>query len=578
MTLESRTEDTAFTAEREGEKRPSTARAKAPEEASSAGALANSAKGQPTPTGASQESSVRDSNVLVRATCRIQLDLADLLTGEARDLHRQRKCGGVETCAACQAQKKLRDIRRDCARVANAALRLRWSADAELVDRYQLAYGRAPKGAEWEDFDLEPAIRRVAGMLPDGERAHLLERCLRESSNGKKQVYSYPLLCRLAPTVAAGIIAFVEQAVIQKWREVRFDALVRQEKSPPHYRYTNPIPLRKADVKLSALEGNRFLIEFSLSSKVAGRRGKEFALPIVARDDYLFQILNLLATDSARMGSLQLSEDRMRPGRWYLRIAYRKLADASSGTDKSAAINTGLIAFLAAITSSGETWIYDGDDIEAYLKQVQARRKRYQRQVIASARVGNGRTRVLRPIEHLSGKAERWRETRCQTIARRFVGWLAQRGIERLYIDDFSGIRDQPPEGLIRGQATWERIQEWPYYQLQMRISSCCEEVGIEVVRREPRNISGCCDGCGSRNVVFDKRMLVCRDCKRRRHWDIAAAAINLRDGERERRGEKIEKDAVSSTGKEMRKRGSRKVASKRADSKEKPGTGAGEP
>jgi Putative transposase DNA-binding domain/Probable transposase len=477
---------------------------------------------------------------LVRATCKLQLDLSDMCaTDELREAHRRRGCCGAEGgCSACQAAKTLRTVRRECARVANISMRLRWAADAELVDRYQIAHQRAPKGKEWEETDLTQAIERVTSGMPPAERAVLLDRCTRQSAAGKKVLYPYPLLCAMAPGVAAGIVSAIDQAVMQKWNETRWASLVQMDKSPPHYGWTNPIPLRKADVKLQAVDGKRFLLSFSVSSKDAGRRGKEFSIPIYGRDDYQMGLLTMLSSDQARMGALQLTEDRKRPGRWYVRIAYRKLATKSTAT-KAAGINKGLVCFLAAATEDGQRWQYDGADIEAYLQQVQSRRRRYQRQVKASNRIGHGRTRTLRPIEHLQGQGEAWRDTRCQTIARRFVGWLITEGVGRLYIDDFSGIRDQPPEGLRRGEWIWNRIQEWPFYKLQMKVISCCEENGIECVIRNPKQISGTCPKCRSREVEFRNRKLHCKSCRHVVHWDIAAAQVNLLDGERERRGEK---------------------------------------
>jgi len=462
---------------------------------------------------------------------------------EQRDAHRRRACAGAEGgCSACLASKTLRTLRRECARVANVSMRLRWSADGDLIDRYQIAHGRAPKGREWEETDITQAIQRVtAGMAP-AERQVLLDKCTRLSvkpdGTSKKFLYPYPLLCRMAPSLAAGIVSCIDQAVMQKWNETRWASLVQMDKSPPHYNWDNPIPLRKSDIKLQHVDGKRFRISFSVSSKDPGRRGKEFSIPLIARDDYQLQILTQLASDETRMGAAQITEDRKRPGRWYLRIAYRKITARSTDT-KSAGINKGLICFLAAVTEDGERWQYDGSDIEAYLKQVQARRQRYQRQVKASNRIGHGRKRTLRPIEHLQGQGEAWRDTRCQVIARRFVNWLVTEKIGRLYIDDFSGIRDQPPEGLMRGESVWARIQEWPFYKLQMKVISCCEEHSIECVVRNPKRISGTCPKCRSREVVFIKRKLHCKNCKHAVHWDIAAAEVNRQDGEAELRGEK---------------------------------------
>ncbi len=549
--LEADTESVAPPARRKSEKRPDMALPSGTAEASPAGALANSGPSVPTTTDSSRDevgsvSASSTEHELVRATCRLQLDLLELcVTPEAREAHKKRTCGGAEAgCPTCSANKTLREIRRDCARVANVALRLRWAADAELIDRFQLAHGRAPKGREWEDTDMTQAIYRVTSGMPAARREVLLQECARQSAAtatraAKRVLYPYPLLRSIAPHVSAGIISAVDQAVMQKWNAERWAALVQMDRSPAHFGWENPIPLRKADVVLKHSGGKRFTIAFSVSSRAGSSlRGKEFCIPIEAKDAYQLEILTMLAGDSAKLGACQISEDRKRPGKWYVRMAYRKLALRSTAT-KAAAINKGILTFLAAVTESGERFVYDGADIEAYLKQVQARRQRYQRQVKLSNRIGHGRTRTLRPIEHLQGQGEAWRDTRCQTIARRFVQWLVTEDVGRLYIDDFSGIRDQPPEGLIRGEWIWGRIQEWPFYKLQMKIISCCEEVGIETVVRNPKHISGTCPKCSSRSVKYSGRKLRCDECKHVDHWDVAAAKINLRDGERERRGEK---------------------------------------
>lgn len=548
------------TARRKGEKQPKTPTPKGLGEVSREPALANSAASSAitthpgSPPGsssgvASSESAAEDlaeGKDIVRATCKIKVDLADLIEGkEARDDHFKRRCGGPEKCPACRAQQIFRMCRREAARCANASMRMRTILDGFLVDRYQLAEQRAPKGAEWkQSIEFVPlAVQAVAGLLPQAERSLLEQHVIRVDGKGNKHFYAYPILVRMAPLLSAGIVSMIDKGVGDKWATDRWNALVSQEKSPPHYRYTNPIPLRKADVVLQRTADKRFLLSFSLRSAAArqadglhGTRAKEFSIPLIARDEYMREALSLVTDDNARLGALQLSEDRLRPGRWYVRIAYRRQVTARTG-GKCAAINKGMVCFLAGITETGSQWLYDGDDLAAYLCQIQNRRRRHQHQVRASSRIGHGRVRTLRPIEHLSGKAERWRETRCQTIARRFVDWLVKEGVTRLYLDDFTGIRDTPPEKLAKGTWIWERIQEWPYYQLQMRISSCCEEAGIEAIVRSAEGISSCCSFCGSRLVTITGRKIRCGECKKARHLDVSAAAVSLQSGERERSG-----------------------------------------
>lgn len=583
------------TARPEGEKRLETPAAKAPGEVSPVSALAKPEASSSITThsretgrssGVASSTATDKSEDIVRATCKIKIDLADLCpTKEARDLHFKKKCGGPEACAACRAQKIFRDCRREAARVANASIRMRSLMDGLLVDRIQFQEGRAPKAAEWrEAVEFAPeAIRSLASNLSSADLKVLQVKCRRVDGKGNTQFYAYPILTRIAPSLSAGIVSMIDKNVSDKWGTERWASLISLEKSPPHYRYTNPIPLRKADVTLTKTTDSRFYLSFSLRSadarsveSISSERKKEFSIPLIARDEYMRETLSLVTLDNARMGALQIQEDRLRPGRWYVRIAYRRTVQKKTD-GKAAAINKGMVCFLAGVTETGSQWLYDGDDIESYLKQTVARRQRYQRQVKASSRTGHGRVRTLRPIEHLSGKAERWRETRCQTIARRFTDWLVKEGVGRLYVDDFSGIRDTPPELLEQGQWIWERIQEWPYYQLQMRVSSCCQEEGIEVIIRNPQGISLCCSYCGSRAVTIHKRRIRCGECGKARHLDISAAAVSLAAGERERLGGAAG-DAANSVGKKGKKKAPRRTArkpgGKSADPKAAPVTG----
>jgi hypothetical protein len=166
--------------------------------------------------------------------------------------------------------------------------------------------------------------------------------------------------------------------------------------------------------------------------------------------------------------------------------------------------------------------------------------------VKASNRIGHGRPRALRTIEHLAGVGERWRQTRCQVIARRLATWLADRGVSRVYLDDFTGIRDSPPETLDakdpkRQQWIWERIQEWPYYQLGMRLEACLMEYGIECIKQEVVGNSMHCPQCfyeDAANKDLRNWKLTCKNparssrgrvgCGYSRHLDVAFCANAL--------------------------------------------------
>jgi transposase len=261
------------------------------------------------------------------------------------------------------------------------------------------------------------------------------------------------------------------------------------------------------------------------------------------RDDQQASVLRKLATGEWKWGQALIERDRLRPTRWYVRLSYTRLVSKRK-EGIYAAINRGIKSFITAVTATGESWIYDGEDIVAYLKQVQRRRREYQYASKASGRNGHGRKRILRPTGYLEGKAERWRQTRCQVIARRLAQWLADRNVKHVFIEDFTGIRDGVPEKLEGGKFVWNLIQEWPYFQLETRLVNCLKEYGIETTSRGCAWISQRCPECGyicAENRDLKRWVLKCVKCKWKKHLDIAASINNLIDGTKELEKIKVE-------------------------------------
>jgi IS605 OrfB family transposase len=417
----------------------------------------------------------------VRATARLRVDPRLVRRAELTDAPAEWK----------DLQRELFDAQRDVVTGQNAVMRAFWMDDAQRLDAFRVEHQRAPRTKdEWPAPTLDP----------------------------------YHLMRAVSPNIPSAMAGAASRNVWQKWSSIRYDALVRQKVSPPHYRDTAPIPLRAKELG-AVKSGEDYLITFALR---AGR-GQRWQVRIQPRDDYQKRTLDAIAAGRWLHGNALLERDRR--NRWYIRIAYKRLAPVTS-TGKTAAINRGLRVFLACVTDSDERWLYDGNDIAAYLKQIQERRKNYQRDAKAAARGSRGRKRILRPIQHLTDKAGRWRATKCQTIARRLVRWLVDRGVKTLLVEDFERIRDS--DG-IDNKHIVQLVQEWPYYQLEQRIRSCCAEAGIEVVSLSPHYLSQQCPKCG--HTDEDNRdlrywQLKCGECGYREHLD-AAAARNLLGRER---------------------------------------------
>lgn len=460
---------------------------------------------------------------VVRASTRFQIDLYE--RKDATDDERAR---------VHALRKSLDDFLSLATTARNVGMRANVRADSDALDAQLAEAGAMPRKPEWT------------------------------------RLYSYPRMTAAVPALSSNVAATLQRDVDRKWSQERYEVLVRQTKSAPHYRVGGAVPIPRAAVKLEA-RGDGARVSFALFSTRADRE-RRVALDLVPRDDrQREQLRELCAGTTWQVGQVMLERDRRRMSRFYVRIAYTRLVPRRTG-GIAAAINRGMRCFLAMVAGD-EAWVYDGEDIEAYLKQIQRRRRQYQYASKASARWGHGRTRTIRPIEHLSGMAARWRQTRNQVIARRAAEWLASRGVDRLYIEDFEGIRNGEPETTPGGRWIWERIQEWPYFDLCSRLVSCCEELGIVAHVVPAKYISQTCPSCEKQDASLRqlaKWRLKC-SCGFSRHLDVAAA-MNVRA-----RGEAMRSGASSDSAKLRDARESKKSAARKAARNRAKGGGSGE-
>ena len=499
---------------------------------------------------------------IVRCTCRIQLDVAELAVD--RQEHIKKRCGGAEGgCHACEMYRDLKAAQQAAVTAINAATRAHWRADADLIDRFLLTKGRAPKGAEWRaPLDAKAVLSSAAPGLPAGVKDVIALKIV----NSKGNLYTYPLVRAVAPTLSSQVATALATRAQDKWRQLRFDALVRQSVSPPHFRTTMPLPIPRQAFRLTHDHDDFYKVSFSL---LAGGEGR-YALTIRARDQYMRAVLGELVGKQTKMGEVQITQDRLRPGRWYVRIAYtRKVPKRVS--DVAVAVHPGLIRFVQATSSNGGKYHHEGHDIEAYLRQIQRRRREFQNDSKASGRWGHGRKRTLKPIKFLEGKGDRWRDNKIQYIARRVAKFARDMNASIAYMPDFSGVRDGLPENLKGGKSLWDRIQSWPYFRQQQAISSCLEEYGIETVIIPAARTADTCPKClhsDPNNIDLKRRLLRCVECGHREVLDVACCLNYLRIGEQLRSAKSGASDSGALEGPiEEKKGGARKAVRKRSKS-----------
>lgn len=382
----------------------------------------------------------------------------------------------------------------------NVASRALSSRDGAALDAFMIEHGRKPgRGEAWLPKSDVPG-------KPDG------------------YCYSYPLMRKAVPLLSTSLTANLQHKVDADWKRDRFDVLIREIRSSRHYNVGGPIPVPRKEAIFTWGEDGSGAVTATLYSTMQYDGPRRVTLPLCPRDARQQRELEELRTGVVRSGEVTIQKDRRKPWKWSVRVAYTRKVERRQGAVWGA-VTLGLRCFLAAVVDSGEPWLYDGHDIAAYLRQVQRRRQSYQRDSKASRRWGHGRTRTLRPIEILEGKADRWRASKLATIGLRLATWLRARGVTHVALEDFTGIRDAREDEI--GERVWRAVQEWPYFRQQTVLASKLAEMGITVVEVPAAYNTKRCPSCGhtaKENRDFSKWRLKCTSCKWERRLDIAQA------------------------------------------------------
>lgn len=428
---------------------------------------------------------------LVRASARIAVDF-----------------GVLEPVVRSAVRGQLYETRREVVTGANAVARALCRLDIDELDRVLRREGRMPRNAK----------ELPCPQLPS---------------------WGYQLIRQVAPLLGTNICNVTSKMASTRYRQERWEALVRQSRRPSHFTETLPIEIHTQGIKLRREGQDDETPRWWLDVALRTGHNCRTSLPLRVRDKHQETILEECYAGRWKLGQPKIEQDKKRPGKWYVRLAYKRQVKQTTG-GQTMAVHRGIRCAIVAVTSTGERWMYDGNDIEAYLRQIERRRRQYQNDSKAAGRSGHGRKRILRPIAPLEKKAQNWRNTKNQTIARRLARWAQERGVTAYIIEDLSGIRQGAPER-ISGH-NYKRVQTWPFADLGMRLHSCLEEIGItDRTEVAAHYLSQRCPKCGDtsiHNVDLRHWQHRCEACGYRRHLDVSAGENVLARGMAKRAGD----------------------------------------
>jgi putative transposase len=148
------------------------------------------------------------------------------------------------------------------------------------------------------------------------------------------------------------------------------------------------------------------------------------------------------------------------------------------------------------------------------------RRLQRQRKWCGEGSIGHGTKTRIKPLEKLSGKIKRFKDTKNHCWSRYIVDQAVKRNCGTIQMEDLSGIATDN-----------NFLKTWTYDDLQQKIKYKAEEKGIEVIKIKPAHTSGRCSCCGHIHRSKDKKdwrptqeQFICQSCGVKMNADHNAA------------------------------------------------------
>lgn len=288
---------------------------------------------------------------------------------------------------------------------------------------------------------------------------------------------------------------------------------------------------------------NKKVLEYKKNTK-----GINLDFNIIVKGNHLKSVIDRLITKEYKIGTSQILYNE-RKNKWFFNLVYSFEIEKiqTLNPDKIMGIDLGINIPAMLAISDDEYYkqpVGSKDEIATFTKQVTARKKSLQRQRkwCGEGSIGHGTKTRIRPLEKLSGKIARFKDTKNHCWSRYIVNEAIKNNCGKIQMEDLSGISDNNTF-----------LKTWTYFDLQQKIVYKANEVGIEVVKIKPDYTSQRCSKCGNihkenRNAKKDQSKFECKTCGFKTNADFNAARnIATKDIEN------IIKEQLKAQGKAMR-------------------------
>lgn len=292
--------------------------------------------------------------------------------------------------------------------------------------------------------------------------------------------------------VASSIVDSSIQEAVKKFKNDSPEILAGK-RAIPTYRRNGSFPIRKNQIKnLTKINTKTYTCKLSLLSregvKERGLKSGQFEVTLRTGKG-AYQILDRIIEGTYKMCDSRITKTK---NKFYLLLTYNFESEKKQ-LNKNKIMGIDLGVNIPAMLAVSDDKYYrqavgSKEEVDSFRRQVEARKRSMQRQRkwCGEGSVGHGTKTRLKPLEKLSGKIARFKDTKNHCWSRYIINEAIKNDCGVIQMEDLTGIAENNTF-----------LKTWTYYDLQQKIKYKAEEVGIKVVMIDPAHTSGRCHKCG---------------------------------------------------------------------------------
>lgn len=367
----------------------------------------------------------------------------------------------------------------------------------------------------WEWFTFQSDYKEKYGTYPKDKDI------LHYTLNG----YVYDRLKELS-SLQAGNLSTSLIDVCKHFKKDKISYL-KGTKAIANYKADLPLDLHNKSISLSYTDDD-FVFTLSIFKEAAKQKTgiDRFTFKAFVKDKSTQTILERCLDGIYKISASRLIYDDTKK-MWKLNLCYSFTPETVNTLDPDIVLGVDLgVAkpIVASVYGDKNRFIIQGNEIIAFRSRVEQRKKALQKQgkYCAGGRIGHGYSTRTLPINRVSDKIARFRETTNFKYAKALIDFAIKNGCGTIQMEDLTGISKDDAF-----------LKKWSYFDLQQKITNKAAEYGIEVIKINPKHTSQRCSRCGcihAENRPTQSQFL-CVECGFKENADYNASQnISIRD------------------------------------------------